>query len=490
VGIWQIPGYLEEMGGILHVEGVNVIDLAEQYGTPLFIFSEARIRHNVQEIKSAFQHPLMKTRVFYASKANSNLAVLQIIRDAGLDVEVNSGGELYKALKVGFRPDQIIFNGVAKTEGEISEAVERQIFCINVESFYELEQILRMARSLGTRANIALRMVPEVEIGTYGGIGTGTHATKFGISEDELLDSCREALRHPEHLSLIGLHMHIGAQIFNPEKYRAGFKALLTKAAALYEATGHWVSHLNMGGGLPVSFIKEGDEYLGQMMISDPGHQFGNVYAMMRADTSPKDIAKATIGQLEDGKFSQMLDSIGEGFRKVLPDICIILEPGTRVVADTAVLLTTVQNYKERRTKGDTWLLLDAGFNTLLDACVHNWYFHAIAANKTNSRAERPYKLAGPLCDSGDVYHDSEGLGRLPDYRMLPDEMKPGDVIAFLDVGAYTLEQMCQYNGQPRAAAFLIRQGGGVQVIRRRETCEDLVSYDVSLSLNLAPHQK
>jgi len=482
MGEWQNPGYLEEIGGILHVDGVNVIDLAEQYGTPLFIFSEARIRHNVEEIKSAFQHPLMKTRVFYASKANSNLAVLQIIKDAGLDVEVNSGGELYKALMVGFRPDQIIFNGVAKTEREISEAVERQIFCINVESSYELDQIVRIARSLGTRANIALRTVPEVKIGTYGSLETGTHAKKFGISEDELLDSYREALRHPEHLALIGLHMHIGAQIINPEKYKAGFRALLTKAATLYEATGHWVSHLNIGGGLPVPFIKKGDKYLSQMIISDPSHQLGNVYGMLKADTSLEDIAQATIGQLEDGKFSQMLDSIGEGFQRVLSDICIILEPGTRVVADTAVLLTTVQNYKKRRTTGDTWLLLDAGFNTLLDILAYNWYFHAIAANKADGRAERPYKLAGPLCDSGDIYHDSEGLGRLPDYRMLPDEMKPGDLIAFLDVGAYTLEQMCQYNGQPRAAALLIRQHGNVQVIRRRDTYEDLVSHDVLVS--------
>jgi diaminopimelate decarboxylase len=481
LGVWQTPGYLEKIDGILRIDGVNAIDLAERYGTPLFVFSEARIRHNVQEIKSAFQHPLMKTRVFYASKANSNLAVLQIIKDAGLDVEVNSGGELYKALKVGFRPDQIIFNGVAKTEREISEAVERQIFCINVESSYELDQILRIARRLGTRADIALRMVPEVKIGTYSSIETGTHETKFGISEGELLDSYRGALRHPEHLALIGLHMHIGAQIINPEKYKAGFSALLTKAAALYEATGHWVSHLNIGGGLPVPFVKKGDEYLSQLIISDPSHQLGNVYDMLKADASPEDVAQATIGQLEDGRFCQMLDSLAEGFQKVLPDICIILEPGTRVVADTAVLLTTIQNYKERPMTGDTWLLLDAGFNTLLDILAYNWYFHAIAANKADGRAERPYKLAGPLCDSGDVYHDSEGLGRLPDNRMLPDGMKPGDAIAFLDVGAYTLEQMCQYNGQPRAAALLIRQDGNVQVIRRRETYEDLVSHDVLL---------
>lgn len=479
MGVWQIPGYLEEIGGVLHIDGVNAVHLAERYGTPLFVFSEARIRHNAEEIQNAFRHPLVNTRVFYASKANSNLGVLQIIKDAGLDIEVNSGGELYKALKVGFRPEQIIFNGVAKTEQEISEAVERQIFCINVESLYELERILHTARRMDTRANIALRIVPEVETGTYGSIETGTHGTKFGISEDELLDIYRKALEHPRHLNLMGLHMHIGAQITRPEKYKAGFEALLTKAIALYEATGHGVSHLNIGGGLPVPFMKKGDGYLNQTS-SDPGRQPGHRYDMFKADISLKEIAGAIIGQLED-RFSRKPGAVGEGFPKALSDLCLILEPGTRVVADTAVLLTTVQNCKRRRLTGDTWLLLDAGFNTLLDILAYHWYFHAVAANKTHGRADRPYKLAGPLCDSGDVYHDSEGLNRLPDYRMLPEGMKPGDVIAFLDVGAYTLEQMCQYNGQPRAAALLIRQDRRVEVIRRRETHEDLISHDVLL---------
>jgi len=159
----------------------------------------------------------------------------------------------------------------------------------------------------------------------------------------------------------------------------------------------------------------------------------------------------------------------------------LILEPGSRIIADTAVLLSTIENAKTR-PNGDSWLLLDAGFNTLMDILGYNWYFHALAAGKLSAETTSAYKLGGPLCDSGDVYHDSEGYGRLPDYRLLPAGMQPDDLIAFLDVGGYTLEQMNQYNGQPRAAAVLIRQNGQVQLIRRRESYTDLLAHDLELS--------
>ena len=174
MGNWQIPGFLEAINGRLHIDNVDGVPLANSFGTPLFVFSEDRIRHNCAEIGNAFQQWPFKTQIFYASKANSNLSILHIIRDAGLDIEVNSGGELYKALQVGFSPQQIIFNGVAKTEQELREAISNGMFCINVDSVYELEQIIRIAADLQTRANIALRMVPEVETGAHGGLETGT----------------------------------------------------------------------------------------------------------------------------------------------------------------------------------------------------------------------------------------------------------------------------------------------------------------------------
>jgi diaminopimelate decarboxylase len=259
-------------------------------------------------------------------------------------------------------------------------------------------------------------------------------------------------------LDLIGLHMHIGAQLTDAAQYRAGVRSLVTTALTQADTTGHRVGYLNMGGGLPVAYHTPD----GGAGIAD------QTSTMLKAGRTPQNIAQDVF---------EVLESISgaDVFTK------LILEPGSRVIADTGVLLSTVENVKSR-PNGDHWLLLDAGFNTLMDILGYNWYFHALAAGKIDQDAAYAYKLGGPLCDSGDVYHDSEGYGRLPDYRSLPAGIQPDDVIAFLDVGGYTLEQMNQYNGQPRAAAVLIRRDGQVQLIRRRETYADLLAHDLDLS--------
>ncbi len=457
--MWQIEGYLAARDDVLYVSNANMLELAADYGTPLFVFSEARIHQNIAAIREAFTHPHLNTQVFYASKANGNLALLQSIRAAGINVEVNSGGELYKALRAGFAPQQIIYNGVAKKAREIDEAVRAGIFCINVDSAYELGRIIDAARSQSRRASIALRIVPEVAGSLHGGLATGTHSSKFGIGADELADVYREALKYPDQLSLIGLHMHVGAQITDPGKYAAGVRALLTTALTLADASGHRVEHLNVGGGLPVAYLKPEGESL----------QAADTETLLRGGSSPRDMAQAAFEVFDTTPGAEVFTQL-------------ILEPGSGIIADTGLLLATVENSKARAETGDHWLLLDAGFNTLMDILGYTWYFHAVAAGKAERSADTPYKLGGPLCDSGDVYHDSEGYGRLPDYRMLPAGMAPGDVIAFLDTGGYTLEQMNQYNGQPRAAAVLIRQDGQVQLIRERETYADLLVQDRELS--------
>ncbi len=479
---WQIPGFLEEINGRLHVNGVDMIPLADSFGTPLFVFSEDRIRHNCREIQSAFQQWRFKTRVFYASKANSNLSLLHIIRDAGLDIEVNSGGELYKALKVGFSPDQIIFNGVAKTEQELREAISSAVFCINVDSVYELGHIAEIAAALNKRANIALRMVPGVETGSHGGLETGTHASKFGISEHELMAAYQQAISAPDRLNLLGLHIHIGAQTVETSKFRAGFETLLIRAAECYALSGKPFATLNIGGGLPVTFIKPGDTTVGVQILDDPDHPLGDLVSMLQAGPSPADVARETIGRLADGEFDQLLDEIAPGFCQTLENTQFLLEPGSRVMADTAVLLTRVQNHKKRPNGEGRWLLLDAGFNTLLDTFSYNWYYHMGSANRAADPHETFYRLGGPLCDSGDIYHDSEMLGRLPDLYALPENLAPGDLLVFFDVGAYTLEQMCQYNGQRRAAALIVQADGAVHLIRRRDSYPDLIEQDIEIN--------
>src|SRR5260221_13356011 len=437
--IWQIPNHLEDRKGVLHISGANARELADRYGTPLFVFSEARIRQNIAEVRAAFERPGASVRICYASKANGNLAVLETVKASGIDIEVNSGGELYKALKVGFQPAQIVFNGVAKTERELEEAIQQGIACINVDSAFELGRIIAIASRLHKRAKIALRIAPEVTTGSHGGLETGTSLSKFGIAEDKIDEVWRDALKHPEQVALIGLHMHIGAEVSNAEKHGEGLRAMLAIAARLFADTRHRIEPLNLGGGLPVQFIKPEDD----------GAAPTDSYAMLKAGPTPADVAQATLGSL-DRYLDEWSGSEHAEFRQMIHDAQFIIEPGSRIIADTAVLLTRVQNFKTRHASEITWLMLDAGFNTLADILGYNWYFHPIAAEKTGSPADYPYKLAGPLCDSGDTYHDSEGYRRLPDFHSLPADMKPGAMIAFLDVAGYTLEQMNQYNGQRR----------------------------------------
>ncbi len=233
---------------------------------------------------------------------------------------------------------------------------------------------------------------------------------------------------------------------------------------------------------LPVPFIKPGDETVGAQILDDPDHHLGDLVSMLQAGPSPADVARETIGRLADGEFDQLLDEIAPGFCQTLENTQFLLEPGSRVMADTAVLLTRVQNHKKRPNGEGRWLLLDAGFNTLLDTFSYNWYYHMGSANRAADPHETFYRLGGPLCDSGDIYHDSEMLGRLPDLYALPENLAPGDLLVFFDVGAYTLEQMCQYNGQRRAAALIVQADGAVHLIRRRDSYPDLIEQDIEIN--------
>jgi diaminopimelate decarboxylase len=163
----------------------------------------------------------------------------------------------------------------------------------------------------------------------------------------------------------------------------------------------------------------------------------------------------------------------------LLEGVTILLEPGRSVIADAGTLLTTVRNIKRRPETGDVWLLTDAGFNLLLSMTTYKWYYHVVSASRADLAAEAPYKIAGPLCDSGDVYFDIEREGRLPDYRKLPGDVRPGELLALLNTGAYTIAQMFPYNGRPLPAVVLVREGGRPELIRRRDTYEDLLANEV-----------
>jgi diaminopimelate decarboxylase len=456
---WQVEGYLETRAGRLAIDGVDAVQLTACYGTPLYVFSERRIAGHVRHLREAVQSVHPHAKLCYASKANSNMAVLAAVRHAGGDLEVNSGGELHKARLIGFRPDQIIFNGVSKTDDELRAAIDYGILAINIDSLYELEQTARVARAMGRRANVAIRIVPEIVTRSHIGLQTGLLSSKFGLSPSQIEESFRIALHNRDAIHLAGVHIHIGSQTPDSQPFALAFAEMWRFLVELYQKTGHRLSHINIGGGLPVDYLPAtpmADD------ISERERQ------MLSARLDARTVLQAALDA-----------AITDDSRELFADLTIVMEPGRRIVGDAGLLLTRVCNVKARPETGDTWLLTDAGYSLALSMAMYKWYYHLISASRASEIHHTPYKVAGPLCDSGDVYFDLERGARLPNYRLLPAGAQVGEVLALLNTGAYALDQASNYNGRPKPAAVIITESGEVKLARRRETYEDLYAQDV-----------
>ena len=466
---WAIPGYLEVANGHLSINGADALELVREYESPLFVFSAPRIRSNIQRLQRAAESVEKPIRFFYASKANSNMAVLKTVRDTGIDIEVNSGGELFKALKVGFRPDQIIFNGTSKSDEELDQAVGAGIYAINVDSIYEIglvEAAVKRVRERGEKiapARITLRLVPEIGTRSHLGLQTALLTSKFGISSSEVLDAFRRGLQNPELVQVCGIHIHVGSQTPDVEPFAEAFRSMWEHLLTIHRETGHTLEHINLGGGIPVNYLRDRSQ-ADQL----PEHERD----MLGADLEPAAVLAAALRIARES--AREVDA-----EHLLDNVTILLEPGRSVIADAGLVLTTVRNIKRRPETGDVWLLTDAGYNLMLSMNNYKWYYHLISASSAEAAAAANYKVAGPLCDSGDVYFDIERGGRLPDYRLLPNNVQPGEVLALLNSGAYSLAQMFHYNGRPLPAAVMIEDNGTPQLIRRRDTYEDLVTNDV-----------
>ncbi len=485
---WEIDNFLSLRDNRLFIGDVSAERLAREYGTPLFVFSESRIRENIARLKKAEAATDCRLKICYAAKANSNMAILRVVREAGCDLEVNSGGELFKALKVGFEPKQIIFNGTSKTVKELEEAINAGIYAIQVDSLYELDLIGQTAARLNKKASVSLRLVPEIETKTHSGLQTALLTSKFGMMPDEALSAFRQ-YHASEFLDLCGIHLHIGSQNPEAEPYAHAFRALFENLLQIYRETGHRLSHLNLGGGFPVNYLRDNSH-----AVDFPQEK----REMFSAALEPDEVLAAAWGVVRE-------TAEEAAAAHLLEDVTLLLEPGRSVIADAGVCLTTVRNRKERpvsksrvesresrdetedsslstldsRLSTDVWLLTDAGFNILLSMETYKWYYHLISAARAGEPHNFPYKLAGPLCDGGDVYFDIEGEGRLPDYRLLPEAIEPGEVLALLNCGAYSVAQMFQYNGRELPAIVLVRENGEIELIRRRDSYEDLYPNDI-----------
>lgn len=467
---WEIGGFLEVREGVLHIDGVSAVKLAQKFETPLYVFSAPRIAHNIERLKRAEAEIDVPLKVCYAAKANSNMAVLRTVLENGSDLEVNSGGELFKALKIGFKPRQIIFNGTSKTFGELSDAINADIYAIQTDSLYEIDLTRRVAESLGKRARVSLRIVPEIETATLAGLKTAMNSSKFGMTTADALDAFRKYAPNDEFLEICGIHLHIGSQTPDAENYASALEFLWSELVKIYQTTGHKLSHLNLGGGFPVNYLRDAaqaeefPEAERRMFSSD----YEPAKAISRAWSVVKNIAEKSAAP------------------ELLHNIELLIEPGRSVIADAGLMLTSVCNKKQRFVRAadsaeqnaQTWLLTDAGYSLLLSMETYKWYYHLISAERADENHNTQYKLAGPLCDGGDVYFDIEGHGRLPEFRLLPEKTEVGELLALLNCGAYSVAQMFQYNGRPLPAIVLTKKDGAPELARRRETYDDLINQD------------
>jgi diaminopimelate decarboxylase len=397
------------------------------------------------------------------------MAILKVVLESGIDIEVNSGGELFKALRVGFRPDQIIFNGTSKSDDELDDAVRAGIYAINVDSIYEIDLVEQSVERLRARgenvapARITLRLVPEIGTRSHLGLQTALLTSKFGISSSEVLTAFRRGLEKPDLVHVCGIHIHVGSQTPDVEPFAEAFRSMWEHLVTINRETGHTLEHINLGGGIPVNYLRDRSQ-ADQL----PEHERD----MLGAELEPSAVLKEALRVARESARAANAEHL-------LDQVTILLEPGRSVIADAGLVLTTVRNIKSRPETGDVWLLTDAGYNIMLSMNNYKWYYHLISASRAGAPYARDYKVAGPLCDSGDVYFDIEREGRLPDYRKLPDHVGPGEVLALLNCGAYSLAQMFHYNGRPLPAAVLVRENGSVSLIRRRDTYDDLIANDI-----------
>ncbi|MHC1610830.1 MAG: diaminopimelate decarboxylase [Candidatus Methanospirareceae archaeon] len=401
--------------------GADTVELAELYGTPLYITDEKRIRANFRSYKSAFAS--VETEIYFAVKANGNLAILRILADEGAGADVFSGGELQLVELAGIPREKVLFNGNAKSEEELRAAVESEV-TVSVDSREELQTLSTIAEEIGKEVKIAMRVNPDVSPKVNPKIATGLRTSKFGIPYEEILQTYEEAAGLPK-IVITGIHCHIGSQILEIDVFKETTEKMMNLVGDLYER-GIELEFVDLGGGLGIGYSKEEKE---------------------RAPT-PRDLADMILPT-----FRAKMESLGIKLK-------LILEPGRSIVGNASILISKVNTVKQAYKN---FVAIDAGFNLLLRPAMYDAYHEVIVANKLSEPPSVLSTVVGPICESGDIIAKD---------RLLPP-VKRGDYIAILDVGAYGFSMSSQYNGRPRCAEVLVRDGSA-ELIRARESIEDI----------------
>jgi len=396
-------------------------DIARQVGTPVYVYSRARIEANYRRIVAAFAS--LNAQVHYAVKANGNLAVLRLLNSLGAGFDVVSGGELFRVLRAGADAGHVVFAGAGKTDAELAFALDVRVGQVNAESADELHVLNDLAGARGVMQRVALRLNPGVDPHTHRHISTGHAGSKFGIEIEEAESLLADVAQFP-HLDIVGLHIHIGSQIPDPGPLVAALDRVLPLAQRFLA-----IRVLDIGGGVPVAY-REGE-----------------------AATPPEEFARAV---------QECATHLASASHKSLD---ISIEPGRFIVADAGALIAQVQATKH--SCGRRIITTDAGMTDLIRPALYDAY-HEIVPVVQGKPLEELTNVAGPVCESSDF------LGR---ERALP-AMKRGDLMAVLTAGAYGATMASNYNARTRAPEVLV-EGATFRIVRRRETWDDLISKEI-----------
>lgn len=406
---------MQEIDGQLLIEDIPVIDLAKEYGSPLFIYSAKEIERSFQSYKEEIRD---QDLICYAVKANSNINILKLLAGLGSGFDVVSGNELKRCLLAGADKRKIVFSGVGKSYDEIKFAIENDILSINIESLGEFERILEISKKLNKPINCALRVNPDIKIDSHKYIETGTKTSKFGL-DMESVNKISELSKDNDFVNITTVACHIGSQISDENLILKSLDYVRDIADQL-SADGHDLKFLDIGGGLGIQYKDE-----------DKG--------------DPKILLTEVKNKLKNSHYQ------------------LILEPGRSIVGTSGILLTKVEYIKEAGEK--KFAIIDAGMNDLIRPSLYEAWHQVKEVERSEANMET-YDLAGPVCETGDVLAKDRNL-----------RIEPNDYLAFMDVGAYGSVMSSNYNSRLKPQEILVTKDA-VKVIKKKESFEDLIALE------------
>ena len=403
--------------GVMYIGGKSAVEIADEFGTPVYVTDEQRVRENYRRIYGAFSR-FMDTRVHYACKANTNLAILSILREEGAGIDAVSIGEVRSCLRAGYTPDRIMYTGVNVSDSELRQVSDLGVM-INLDSACEMERLARIAPC----SDVSFRITPGVGSGHSAKVTTGNKGAKFGIPLDQVIDTYARA--KDLGFNIKGIHAHIGSGGQVVEPFMDMMEVLIELVNEI-KGLGIDLEFIDMGGGIGVPYRPQEEEMDVEELAS-------NLTSMIEEETDVR---------------------------------TIMLEPGRYIICDSTVLLTRVNDLKDTGVK--KYVGVDAGFNTLVRPTMYDSYHHVALANRMGKACTSKYDVVGPICESGDY---------LANDRVLPDP-QVGDLVAVYDAGAYGFSMSSRYNSRPLCAEVLVNDGRA-ELIREAETMEDIWRHQI-----------